>query len=277
MRFVSFFSLFLASALLHSACEEIPPQIGDCQTARVVLVEEFTGVRCVNCPAGSAKIEQLLEQYTGAKLIAVSIHAGFFSVPYPESVEDFTTTAGNDIDALLGPVTAYPAASVNRKLFPQETQRPLSLASWAGYIASELCRAPEVALTLSAQYDTASRQISATISASSLDASTVFDQPLGITLYLLEDGVRSAQLDAGGIDNDYIHKHILRHCFTPSNGAPIHNGGASATLAPVTRTYTHTLPANQVPENCQLVGFIHYKGNNNRFDVLQAAEISLIE
>jgi len=277
MRRLCFLSLLFAMSVLHSACEEIPPQIGECQTARVVLIEEFTGVRCVNCPAGSAKIEQLLAQYTGAKLIAVSILAGFFSVPYPESVEDFTTEAGSDIDGLLGPVTAYPAASVNRKLFPQESQRPLSLASWAGYIASELCREPLVDVVVSAAYDSTTRQISATISTSSRDAATVFDAPLGLTLYLLEDGVRSAQLDENGVDTNYIHKHILRHCFTPSDGVLIHSGGDGTTLSPATRTYTFTLPAHMRAENCHLVGFTHYKGTNNRFDVLQATEIALIE
>ena len=40
-----------------------------------VLLEDFTGQRCVNCPRGSEVIEQLQEAYP-ERLIAVGIHGG---------------------------------------------------------------------------------------------------------------------------------------------------------------------------------------------------------
>lgn len=67
MRRIQIWSIILcASALFFCACEEVGPYInfeeetetvtppvnnGDIQ--KVVLLEEFTGVRCPNCPAGS--------------------------------------------------------------------------------------------------------------------------------------------------------------------------------------------------------------------------------
>ena len=89
-------SFLLLALLITSACEEIQPVI-DCLSCeddgppividpqdRKVLIEEFTGVRCVNCPAGSAEIQNLLSVY-GEQLIAISIHAGFYANPYPEN------------------------------------------------------------------------------------------------------------------------------------------------------------------------------------------------
>jgi len=43
------------------------------EVLRHVLVEEFTGVQCVNCPQGSQLIENLINTH-GERLIAVSIH-----------------------------------------------------------------------------------------------------------------------------------------------------------------------------------------------------------
>ena len=42
---------------------------------RVVLLEDFTGQRCSNCPTATAVIEQLHEAY-GEALVAVGIHCG---------------------------------------------------------------------------------------------------------------------------------------------------------------------------------------------------------
>ena len=43
---------------------------------RVVLLEDFTGQRCVNCPKGTEVIEQLLQTYGDSAVIAVGIHGG---------------------------------------------------------------------------------------------------------------------------------------------------------------------------------------------------------
>ena len=44
-------------------------------TLRTVLLEDFTGQKCVNCPKGTKVIEQLQEAY-GDYFIAVGIHGG---------------------------------------------------------------------------------------------------------------------------------------------------------------------------------------------------------
>ena len=66
------------------------------QNMKKVLIEEFTGVRCVNCPEGSEKIETLLAIH-GERLVAVSIHAGFFATAF-SGEEEFNTPEG---EALL--------------------------------------------------------------------------------------------------------------------------------------------------------------------------------
>ncbi|MDV7402453.1 hypothetical protein RZS08_64120, partial [Arthrospira platensis SPKY1] len=69
-----------------------------------MLIEEFTGVRCVQCPAGSADIETYLAIH-GEQLIAVSIHAGGFSFPFDESVHDFRTEEGEALNSFLDAVS----------------------------------------------------------------------------------------------------------------------------------------------------------------------------
>lgn len=82
---IKLYILFALSALMLAACSDIAederlsyvkPQVG----GRCVLIEDFTGQDCPNCPAATAIIEQLQEQYTGDTVIAVAIHSGHFGV-----------------------------------------------------------------------------------------------------------------------------------------------------------------------------------------------------
>ena len=43
---------------------------------RCVLLEDFTGQRCINCPMANDEIHALQEQYGADTVIAVAIHSG---------------------------------------------------------------------------------------------------------------------------------------------------------------------------------------------------------
>ena len=93
------------------------------EVVKKVLIEEFTGVRCVNCPQGSAEIENLLSIH-GDKLVAISIHAGFFAPPYPESLYDLRTPDGDKkIGEFFEPITlrAISQIGMNYK-YPDESK-----------------------------------------------------------------------------------------------------------------------------------------------------------
>ncbi|MCH2043843.1 MAG: Omp28 family outer membrane lipoprotein [Saprospiraceae bacterium] len=248
-------------------CEEIPPDITlNCDTDRVVLVEEFTGVKCVNCPAGSEKIEQLLDIYPD-NLIAVSVHAGFFSKPFDSSPEDFTTADGEALDALLGPVTGWPAATVNRKTFDGESERILSINSWAGYISEELCQAPKITVEITTSFDTDSRVLSVEVTGTGIENVA---ESLGLSVMLTENNITAPQTTpTNSEDVNYVHKHVLRDFITDITGETIHSGGSIPSN--YSKTYSYTLPTGWTAENCYVIAAVHGMTDNTR-DVFQAAE-----
>ena len=76
---------FISLALLTASCDNISEndryiKVEATKAERTVLLEDFTGQNCVNCPAAHRTIEALEQQY-GSHLIAVSIHAGHFGIP----------------------------------------------------------------------------------------------------------------------------------------------------------------------------------------------------
>ena len=145
---IKIISLVILMSLML-ACEESKPIIPclSCDTPTIaptpnstvkkVLLEEFTGVRCVNCPQAQTEIKNLQsEGVYGDNLIAISYHAGFFSNPYNESQFDLRTTEGEEILNFLETPLGFPSGVVNRRVF--EGARGLHITQFvtcAGFVA----------------------------------------------------------------------------------------------------------------------------------------------
>ncbi len=264
--------LALLSLCFFLSCEEIPPVITPVKPGtdpnsvpRRILVEEFTGVRCVNCPAGTAEVLNLKGIYK-EQLIPVGIHAGSFAPPYPDSKLDFRTPEGDGIINLLGRPLGYPSAVINRKKFENEFDLQLNRGQWAGFVAAELAQAPVVEVRVVNNYNVLSRQLSVQVEVEPLRSLPAGD--LRLSVMLAEDKVVDVQLTPDGKQSDYSHRHNLRDMLTPFDGEPLSNalvGGKKWN-----KTYNFTLPAAWVDSNCSIIAFVHLGGST--LDVLQAAE-----
>ncbi len=268
-------TIALSIAIL-SCCDEIPPTITPCQTNRVVLVEEFTGVSCVNCPTGAEKLEQLSSQNPG-KVIAVAIHAGYFSTPSTNnSYHDLRSDDGLLLESLvLGPVSGYPSASINRKIFTGENQLPTNLTKWAGYISTEICDRPIAELSATSTYDAQDSMATVTVN---MTPSTYFtgslEEDLALSIMITENNIIGYQLTPQGSNSNYVHKHVLRDVISSdyTGDILITKGNVLSPQQVVISDYK--IPAEWNPDNCHIVAFIHYKSDANK-SVQQAIEIHL--
>ena len=73
-----------------SSCSDLDEQerfvyIKPADAARKVLIEDFTGQRCPNCPKATDEIHHLQETYGEDNIIAVGIHSGclLYTSPSP--------------------------------------------------------------------------------------------------------------------------------------------------------------------------------------------------
>jgi thiol-disulfide isomerase/thioredoxin len=93
---ISILAAVLIAASMFS-CDKIEPpyrQGGVVTAERKVLLEDYTGSRCVNCPS-AARIAHDLKQVYGENLIVLGIHTGFFAFPFPPQFPlDLRTPAG---------------------------------------------------------------------------------------------------------------------------------------------------------------------------------------
>lgn len=270
--------LIIGLALLFGACEEIPPVITPApesgeqvetpvsEQKRQVLIEEFSGVRCVNCPAGSDAIQVLLDIY-GPQLVPVNIHAGFFAEPYPESLYDLQVQQGYAILEYLGQPLGFPTAVINRKQYPGEDNLQLTQRSWAGYIADDLLTPPPVKIDIIP--DLQDRTLSIDIDLYIEEA--IEREEVHLSVVITEDGISDFQLTPAGKIGDYSHRHVLRQVLTGVNGVLL-----TESLTPgikISRTYEFTIPEDWAVANCEIVAFVHLDGSSK--EVLQAHRVKM--
>jgi hypothetical protein len=275
--------LFVIVAMFFAGCEEIAPTVtgsmpGGPDTGgpditnqkRQVLIEEFTGVRCVNCPAGSAAIEDLLAIH-GEQLVAVSIHAGEFAPPYNESNFDFRTSVGDQIINYVGIPFGFPTAVVNRRKFDGNFGLQLGLGKWAGHIAEELLIDPKVKIGVVPEYNAGNGNLD--IEVTLLVQEDILDDDVRISLMVTESGIKDYQLTPDGKQGDYTHKHVLRGMVTNFDGDVIPETLVAGTT--LTKNFNYTIPAEWVAENCEIIAFVNLGGDSK--DILQAIQVHLVE
>lgn len=279
MKYTSFL-LVLGSIAMLAACSEIAPTVTGAMgntgpgpdltnQRRQVLIEEFTGVRCVNCPAGSAAIEDLLAVY-GPQLVAVSIHAGEFAPPYSDSKYDFRTPEGDQLLSYLGEPFGYPTAVINRRLFDGEFDLQLGQSQWAGYIQQELQDSPKVKINIAKSFQPVSRQLNVDITLLAVEDISAPD--LRLSIMLTESGIHDMQLTPAGKQADYEHKHVLRDMLTPYDGSPVTtplSAGQQRTFS-----FSMTLPQEWNENKCEIVAFVSLA--SDRKDVLQAHKTPVV-
>ncbi|GDX52338.1 hypothetical protein LBMAG27_13850 [Bacteroidota bacterium] len=261
--------ILLLSTIYLMGCKETCPEIDKSQPNRNVLIEEFTGVRCVNCPQGHQLAASLQESYPEGSVIVVAIHSGALAGPYPFGTHNFLTTHGSEIDAQIGPSGFWPSADINRKLFSGETERYLDKAKWPGYVAQELTGSdPKVRIEEEHQFNDTSRLLNLTVK---LFYNETVNNNNNLSVMLTESGLIEPQLGQSGIDTFYVHRHVLRDMMTQSLGDPI--DGTKDINHPLNISLpSFTIPASWNADSVHIVTFVT---DTDSLNVLQVIENKL--
>lgn len=274
MKYLRILPLFLITTLLFvgSSCDTIKPPFEDNPTntnpdtqavQRVVLVEDFTGIKCPNCPEASHYAHSLLEGTYKDKMILVGVHAGNLAKPNTSGdfIADYRTDVGTDLynTFLLDHV---PVASINRIV--DGGVHWLEKGLWEAKIAEEVAKDAEIKMDITTTYNDATRSLSISVANEFLTDATATEN---LVVYLIEDGIISPQDSMGVHVHDYEHRNMLRGSLNTSWGENL-STTAITTGTKITKDYTYTIDPNFNVDNCSVVAFVH---NNDTKIVRQAA------
>lgn len=254
-----------AVGVMFTACSDIAEDerfiyVEPAEVAKRVLIEDFTGQRCVNCVTGAATIEQIMETYGEENVIAVGLYGGALGSeplggpPYPLTIEESEWYYAHwGIEG-----SPQPMAMIDRGAIIS------NIADWPAAVRDRIQMQAPVLLEASCNYDAASRQVEITVDADGVSA--ISGQ---LQVWLTEDSIVSKQSIPGQreMDEDYVHNHVFRATVNAPMGDAVTVGVGER----ATRTFTYTLKEDWVADNMSVVTFIYDDSG-----VLQAAKAPII-
>lgn len=246
---------------------------------RAVLIEDFTGVQCVNCPRGHKFVKDAIYSNSG-RVHSLAVHSaqGQFSEPITgASVRDFRSTAANQLDALQGNSQAWPALTFDRRVIGGS--RYVSLVGWAGALSDAMADTARVNITMETiNYNETTRELMYRVTV------TYVNEEFGnnnLSIAVAESEMIDAQKNSAlpdpdhDIDTFYVHNHVMRQMVTAVGGnalgVPDRKPGRT-----IVREYRMALKPEWAPENVEIVAWVHRSGQNGDLRVLQSAILDIL-
>ena len=259
------FSVFAIAALTLVAlsCDKIDvnnthkPYSGS-SGGKTVLIKDFTGVRCVNCPAAAETAHELQHQLGEDRVFIMSVHAGFLATPIgkfpdfttPEGTEWYNSNSSNPLFAV-----DHVALTEGNTLNESQLDTPVSEA---------LAEAQTFDINLENAYDESSRQLRVN---SKMTAMGDYSGDLYVTVSLLEDSIVGRQVVPGGIDTAYVFRNVFRGTLNGANGDLLTSGQVYANDE-FNKMYTVELDSAYNANRCYIMTYVY---DNADGKILQTA------
>lgn len=234
---------------------------------RRIIIEEYTGFRCGNCPAASLVAKQIHETY-GDKVILMSIHAGPYALPKGTHKYDFRTPEATELDKFFGCSNAgNPNGLISR--YGYSTSHILRDGAWEGAVTELLKTKPKMTVDLTNSYNSATREVTATVKVKYLETGSINDN---LCLYMIEDSVVQYQQDDDKTPpdvEDYVHNHVFRTALTGTWGEQL-SATAPTAGQTIEKTVKYTIPAGKDWRInwLKIIAFVH--DNNATYEIWQA-------
>ncbi len=255
MNFKKYITMgMMATALV--ACDNVDENerfipVGGAPTTsqKNILIEDFTGMKCVNCPDAAAEIQTISNYYAG-RIVSVALHP---------QIEGFYGPLANEIATTYAEhygIESLPKGMVDRQV-------PEDYDKWSTTVHERsIAEVPSVNIAATTDFEETSRQLTVSLNLTAAEALSA-----NLQLWLTESNIVSFQLTDQGYVYDYTHNHVLRDAVNGTWGEAVELGTDATST-----TYTYTIPAEWDAQNMAVVAFV-----SNADGVLQVIEQKLFE
>ncbi len=287
MRIVTYISIIILSGIL-SGCDKVEfPNEGETLTpplnSRRVLLKDFTGHTCLNCPGAAVIANELAADFPD-HVTVISIHPDLqgLSTPVPNTDgsynTDWRTPEGSNFQSIYG-VTQIPVGVVSG--VSNEFGILWPSLSWRSLIEEVIFEDRQVSIdSLQILYDSDTRNMSVS---GSLEFKTTLSGQYNLVLATVENNIIDWQLNGsdnspsdpafpGGDVENYVHKHVLRNHLNGVFGEEI--SGEYEQGVEYVFNNESTLSQDFVAEEVSIYAYVF---NSETLEILDILERHIIE
>jgi hypothetical protein len=244
------------------------------QVVRKILIEDYTGHQCGNCPRAAEALKAIEELYPG-QIVPLGVHVGFFAEPNATGsyTADYRCETGNELDQYFGnSVAGLPNGLINRISF--DNNSIVQFTDWSSKAAQLLTLPPDAWIEINPEYNATTRTLQVN---ASVDILTTIEDSLHLAFYLSQDSIVSPQKDYSLTPSTipaYTHRHVLRGSMNGTWGLPIAAGSTFSPGTTLTAYATYSIPPSWNDTHIHIVAVL-LKANSK--EVIQAEDVKLNE
>ena len=178
-------------------------------TGKTVLIKDFTGARCVNCPAAAEYAHNLQHQLDEDHIFIMSVHAGYLAQPigsFPNFLTDEGTAWYNNHDSNPLFAVDHVALTDGNTFNEGQIDAPVTAA---------LEEEQTFEIVVDRQFEETSRHLQVNVQAIAL---VDFDGEFYITACLVEDHITGWQTTPAGVDKEYDFRNVFRGTLNGAYG-----------------------------------------------------------
>ena len=228
-------------------------------TGKTVLIKDFTGARCVNCPAAAEHAHNLQHQLDEDHIFILSVHAGFQAQPmgnFPNFLTDEGTAWYNNHDSNPLFTVDHVALTEGNTLNDAQIDAP---------VAEALLEEQSFEIVVGPSYDAATRQLQVQVQAVALND---LDGEFYVTVCLVEDHITGWQTIPGGVDKEYDFRNVFRGTLNGAYGDSFEGSHVDVNDTSLF-SYNTEINADYNADECYLMVYVYDKSQDNK--ILQTA------
>lgn len=290
MRYIKLFGILAAGLLGFSACDYVSNATETTSGGggggnnpsiiyRKVLVEDYTGHKCGNCPAAALVLKHIDTTYHG-KVVPLAVHAGFFANINGTYPTDLRSTAGTDYDNTFGiSIAGNPNGLVNRKGFGSSSFIKLHTL-WESEVISMDTMKAKFSLRITNNYNSTLGVLNTSVTVKSLENQS---GNYNLIVLLSEDSIIAEQLDyslpsGSQLVANYEFNHVLRGAVNSSWGENVFNGTINFNDSIVKSYNNFAINPLYKPAKLHVVAFIYDadSASPTYYEVFQAEQKEML-
>ncbi len=221
-----------------------------------VLIEEYTGVKCQNCPTGH-KIVADIQAANPERVLSIRLHSSLQSSVYPYSTQDLFTDEAEALHQRFQ-ISSKPSAVIDRVPFNGVLQ--LGRTNWTPAVTERLKKTSPVNIHIENSYNADSLKLETKVKLHFTDDVT---DKLNFSVFLIENNIVTPQtLPSFDTDTFYNHQHVFRKMIGGSTDGISINDSTTKGRTIVKYFYTY-FKSIYKPENMKTVVAVSKSGSDN--------------